>query len=133
MATNQSTTRKLIYPELSYLIVGLCFQVHNELGRFSREKQYADSLENKIKEIKLPYKRELRVGDSGNIVDFLFDDKILLDLKAKRIVIKEDYYQIQRYLQLLAIRLGIIINFRSHYLTPKRVVLIETEAKYKFI
>ncbi len=126
MSTNDtnSTNSKIIYPELSYIVVGICFAVHNELERFSREKQYSDLIEKKLKEVKIPHKRELRIGNSGNVVDFLVDNKIILEIKAKRIIIKEDYYQLQRYLQELNIRLGIIVNFREKYLKPKRIVKI---------
>ena len=37
---------KVLYPELSYLIYGLCYKIHNELGRYRNEKQYADDFEN---------------------------------------------------------------------------------------
>lgn len=115
----------LIYPELSFKVVGLCFVVHNERGVYAKEKQYADLLEEKLKLAGLPYKRELRVGDSGNTVDFVVDDKLLLELKAKRMVTKEDYYQTQRYLQDTRLKLGIIINFRDRTIAPKRVVRID--------
>ena len=128
-----NTNNKIIYPKLSYSVIGVCFSVHNELGRFSREKQYCDLIEKKLDEVKVTYKRELRVGDSGNIVDFLLADKIILEVKAKRILTKEDYYQLQRYLQALRIRLGIIVNFREKYLSPKRVVRIDTSNKNKFV
>ena len=91
--------RKIIYPELSYALTGICFNVHNELGRYEREKQYGDLLEEKLKEVKIPYKREFRIEKTGNTVDFLVDDKIIVELKAKPLILKEDYYQTQRYLQ----------------------------------
>ena len=35
---HSNDSNKLLYPELSYRITGLCYQVHNKLGRFCREK-----------------------------------------------------------------------------------------------
>ena len=130
-ATNSNT--KLLYPKLSYLITGLCFDVHNTLGRYAREKQYSDLLELKLKESGISYERELVVKGTGNIVDYIVSRSIILELKAKEYIVKEDYYQIQRYLQILKIRLGLIINFRSRYLKPLRVVLIETDVRKKFL
>jgi len=57
---------RVIYPELSFKVVGLSFVVHNELGAHAKEKQYADLLEEKLKLAELSYKRELEVGNSGN-------------------------------------------------------------------
>lgn len=124
--------KELFYPELSYIITGICFAAQNELGRYAREKQYGDLVESKLKELKIPYKRELPIASSGNVIDFLIDDKILLELKAKRIILKEDYYQIQRYLQICDIKLGILVNFRSQYIKPIRIVKIDTKNADKF-
>ena len=44
-ANDTNNTNRLIYPKLSYLIVGVCFEVHNELGKYAREKQYADLIQ----------------------------------------------------------------------------------------
>ena len=57
-----------------------------------------------------------------NKVDFLIEDKIILELKASRMLTKEDYYQAKRYLVALHKELGILVNFRQRFLTPKRVL-----------
>ena len=115
----------LFYPELSFRIVGICFKVHNEIGRYAREKQYSSLIEKYFKENKIKYKRELMVGNSGNILDFMIEEKIILELKAKRIITKEDYIQTQRYLQETQMKLALLINFRNKYLAPKRIIKID--------
>ena len=124
---------KVIFKNLSYSVVGLCFEAHNELGKYCKEKQYGDALEKKLKEAHIKYKRELIFPGTRNIIDFLIEDKIILELKAKETINKDDYYQVQRYLQMLKIKLGILINFRSQYLRPKRIVRIDTELHKKFL
>ncbi len=121
MATNK-IHEKVLYPELSYILVGILFSVHNEIGPYAREKQYNDLIEIKLKESKIPYKREFKISESGNILDFLIDDKIILEAKSTRIITKEHYRQIQNYLQATGIRLGILVNFSNRYVKPIRVL-----------
>ncbi len=128
-----NTNEKLILPKLSYLITGVCFDVHNQQGRYAREKQYCDSIEEKLKRLSIHYVREYTVEDSSNRVDFLIDNKIILEVKAKRFLLKENYYQLQRYLQSCDKKLGLLVNFRNRYIKPKRIVRIDTSAKIKFV
>ncbi|MEK7108805.1 MAG: GxxExxY protein [Patescibacteria group bacterium] len=120
---------ELIHPELSYRLTGLFYAVHNGLGRNLLEKQYADGLEVELKRCGIPYRREVRVSiryrDSSlpaGTADFVIDNKIAVDIKAKKFITKEDYQQILRYLKAKNFRLGMIVNFRSSYLKPKRIL-----------
>ena len=129
MTTNkQQINNKIIYPELSYEITGILFATHNELGQYAREKQYGDLLEKKLKEMKMSYKREVSISNSGNILDFIIDNKIILELKSVKIITRDNYRQIQNYLQQTNIKLGLLVNFRSKYLKPIRIIRID---KYK--
>lgn len=128
--TSESTNKtKLLHPELSYKIYGVLFKVHNKLDRFCREVQYGDLLEIELKNAGIDFEREkvLPIKDIGekdmsNKVDFLIENKILLDIKAKKFLTKEDYFQMKRYLKFSKLELGLIVNFRSTYLKPKRVI-----------
>lgn len=46
-----------------------------------------------------------------NRVDFAISNKLLIDLKAKPVVTKDDYFQMNRYLDASKYSLGIIVNF----------------------
>lgn len=124
MATNNKVSEKVLHPELSYKITGILFDVHNELGPYSREKQYGDLIEEKLKNYDLPYERKLSIGDNGNVLDFIVDKKIILELKTVRILTREHYRQIQNYLQQTGLDLGLLVNFRSRYVKPSRIIRI---------
>ena len=57
---------------------------------------------------------------------------MVLEIKAKDRIVKDDYYQTQRYLQSTGIKLALLVNFRSRYLKPIRIVRIDTDVKKKF-
>ena len=120
---------KIIYKDLSYKIMGLCFEVHDKLGRFGREKQYCDLLELLLQREGIKHEREKeltiflsenKIG--GNKADFLIDDKILFDAKAKNYITKEDYRQMKRYLIASNLKLAMIVNFREVSIRPKRIL-----------
>lgn len=122
-------TKKIIYPGLSYKINGILFAVHNQLGRYCNEKQYCDAIESYLQEINISYKREVVLPPSfqkelkgRNRIDFLIEEKILIEVKTKRFLEKDDYYQTMRYLKALNKKLGIIVNFRDKFIRPKRII-----------
>jgi GxxExxY protein len=103
--------------------------VHNSLGRFRNEKQYADALESLFKENKINYEREKELEPSfegehrrRNVADFIVEDKIVLELKTKTALTQEEYFQVKRYLSTCNKKLGILVNFRTKYLAPKRIL-----------
>lgn len=129
LMTNTNTTNgykqtkgKIVEKELSYELNGIFFDIHREIGRYGREKQYADLLEKKLKERGIEYKREQRIGDFVDIVDFIVENKIVIELKAKTLLLREDFNQVKRYLNATQLELGILVNFRDSYIKPKRVL-----------
>ncbi len=120
---------KCLYKELSYEIVGLLFKVHKDLGRFRNEKQCGDYFEKLLQQKGLKYIREYRFNDhqygNGDVrctVDFIIEDKIIIELKTRDSLTKDDYYQVKRYLVTLNLHLGILVNFRQPRLVPKRIL-----------
>ena len=120
---------KLIYPELSYRLNGIFYYLHNKLGRYCSHKQYADAMEIVFREKGINYQREIDVpievsGESikGNIIDFLVEKIIPIDIKGEKYITKADFMQMLRYLKATKRKLGIIVNFSQRTLRPKRVI-----------
>jgi len=125
---------KIFYPDLSYKINGILYKVHNRLGRYCNEKQYGDMIEELLKKEGIKFEREKILPkmfegekEGRNKIDFLIEEKIVLEIKAKTIIEKSDYYQIMRYLKILNKKLGLLVNFRNRYLRVKRVINPEGE------
>lgn len=128
MCADSTNNDKIVYREFSYQINGLLFKVHRELGRYCRERQYGDTFEKLLRDANIEFKREKPLPIptidrvNTNVVDFSIEEKLLIDFKAKPFVTKEDYYQMNRYLDASMYKLGLIVNFRNTYLKPIRVV-----------
>lgn len=121
---------KIIYKDLSYKLNGIFYEIYNTLGNIYSEKQYQDVLEERLKKEKLRYEREkdllFKFYDSkikGNKADFVIEGKIIVDLKAKKYISRNDYKQMLRYLKLGNYKLGLIISLGSpNKTTIKRVI-----------
>lgn len=127
--SNKFVGTKLVYPKLSYEVVGILFEIHNKLGNRYQEKYYQRAVEVKLKNKKISYQKEISVDlmiDGQKIgkyfLDFLVDDKLVLELKAKPLPTKNDYRQIRAYLKSKNLKLGILANFYGESLEYKRVL-----------
>lgn len=127
--TNMRIEEKVIYPELSFVLVGIFFEVHNELGRYCNEKQYCDLIESKLKERKINHEREKTLEKyfpeekaGRHKIDFLIENKIVIEVKATNYIGHEGYFQTRRYLGVLNKKLAILVNFRDKFLRPRRIL-----------
>lgn len=119
----------LVYPELSYKIVGLLFEIYNELGGGYQEKYYQRAVALALKKAKITYKEQLLVPLSFNgtsigryFVDFIIDDKIVLELKINPIFYKRDINQVLAYLKSSSLKLAILASFTRTGLKFQRVL-----------
>ena len=123
---------KLVYPELSYEIVGLLFEVHNELGPGHKEKIYERALCEALDEKKVKYESQVYhpVKFKGKIVgkyflDILVEDKIVLEIKQGNRFSKKNIDQVLNYLKAGNLKLGIIAQFGTDEVKFKRILNIE--------
>jgi len=130
------TNNKLIYPELSYQLVGMLYDIHNELGNKYQEKYYQRAIAIELENRKVKFQKELPVnlmykGKKIGIYffDFLIENKIILEVKAVDKFRISDFKQISAYLKSKDLKLGIIANFRTEKLVYKRV--LNPDFKYK--
>jgi len=119
----------LIYPELSYKIVGILFQVDNQIGYGHRENLYQAAISYLLKENKIPFKEQLKSDikiDQKSIksyyLDFLIDNKIVLEIKSGERFNKENIAQVYDYLKANHLGLGIIANFTKQGVKFKRII-----------
>ncbi len=122
---------ELIYKDEAYKIVGVCMEVHRELGRGHSENIYKDALEIEFKNQKITYSREKKydVIYKGTVLphhyfaDFVVYDKIILEVKAIESLTSSHAKQTLNYLAASRLRLGLLVNFGEDSLTHKRVIL----------
>ena len=127
----KSIMQQLIYAEESYLIIGICMEVHRILGKGHSEVVYKDALEYEFKNADIEYSREQKykikykkivLSHSYN-ADFVVFDKIILEVKAIELLTDSHIKQTLNYLATSKQKLGLLINFGQDSLIHKRIIL----------
>jgi GxxExxY protein len=126
----------IIYPRLSYELMSALFEVHNSLGSTLLEKHYQRAFEQELTVRNIPYVREKFVdlvykdkSIGKYFLDFVVDDKIVVEMKVSREFGQSAFKQAYSYLKQLGLPLAIVVNFHGQNLRYKRIV----NPKYKGI
>lgn len=123
----------LVYPELSYQLMGIMYKVHNEIGGGLKEKTYEDAVKIALSNAGLNFKQQLhmpvefqkqKVG--SRFFDFLVEDKIVVELKAGERFSNVYIKQISEYLRISGLKLGLLVNFGREEVKSKRVVNLDS-------
>lgn len=124
--------QKIIYPELSYKIVGCLFDVYKKLGNNRKENIYQNALKQEFLKRNINFKDQyyIQVNYNGvnigrSYVDFLIENKIILELKIGNFYHKQNLDQILDYLKSTSLKLGIIANFTRDGVKFYRVLNIK--------
>ena len=125
--------KDILYPDLSYRIIGVVFNVYNELGYGYQEKIYQRSIGEGLKtanisfEEQVPFNIKFKDNKIGSyFLDFLIEDKIILEVKKDDRFSKSNIEQLSAYLKASNLKLGILVNFTKRGLLFKRVVNINS-------
>ncbi|GAH59899.1 unnamed protein product, partial [marine sediment metagenome] len=103
----------LIHPELSYQVVGALFEVHNNLGSGHHEKYYQRALAKELNKRGLAFQEQVHTPlnfKDSNIgryyIDFLVENKIVLEIKKGDRFSKQHINQTLTYLKTKNLKLG---------------------------
>lgn len=109
---------EILFKEESYAIQGAAFDVYREFGAGQKEVIYQNAFAITLKERGLNVEREKRISMKFRekhvgmyVPDFVVNESVLIELKAKPNLFKEDIAQFWQYLRNTKYRLGYLINF----------------------
>ena len=78
----------LLYPELSYKIMGVLFEVHNKMGYGFLQRYYQKAIAAEFRKNGINFTEQTKVeliidGEvlTSGVVDFIVEEKIIIELK----------------------------------------------------
>ncbi|NOX87694.1 MAG: GxxExxY protein [Calditrichaeota bacterium] len=117
------------YSELTGKIIGCAIQVHKVLGSGFQEVIYQRALAIEFTRQDLSFHRELEMPIYYNEqqigtrrVDFLVEDKVMVEIKALSKLEDVHLAQAINYLEAYKLEIGLLINFGTRRLEFKRII-----------
>lgn len=117
--------------EETYKIIGICMEVHRNLGPGLLEVIYKDALEIEFRQNNIPFIREKEffIEYKGQVLphrfyaDFIVNENVILEVKAIKEFSNEHIAQTLNYMKLSNSEIGLLVNFQTKSLQYKRYVL----------
>ena len=118
----------MLHSELTENILGACFEVMNELGAGFLESVYAKSLLRALRDRGLSAQSQVplsvifrgeKVGEF--FADILVERKIIIELKAAKVLAPEHQAQLINYLRATGLEVGLLVNFGPTRLEYRRL------------
>lgn len=123
--------KNLLYPELSYKIQGVVYEVANKYGKGLKEQIYQKALEEEFCKQKVKFEQQKRIIiyslETGKklgvyVPDFVVEDKIILEIKATDFTANNDINQQRSYLKASKYEIAYLVNFNTPKLYIKRSI-----------
>ena len=119
MNHEDTETRRTTLNELSHRVIGLCMEVHREVGPGLLESAYEEALAYELTQAGLAFERQREMPllykgvklDCGYRLDFIVEDQLILELKAVSELLPIHHAQLLTYLKLERRSLGLLVNF----------------------
>jgi GxxExxY protein len=105
--------------EISQIIVNSCFKIHTQLGPGLFESVYEEILYYELIQSSLSVERQKGIPvrwdnlvmEVGFRSDLIVENKVILELKSVEAIAPVHQKQLQTYLKLTGLKLGLLINF----------------------
>lgn len=132
MKSNRRDTEPQRRDPLTEKVIGLCIEVHRELGPGLLESAYQTCLRYELASCGLPFHEQVELPvhykslklDSGYRLDFVIAEQLVVELKAVENLLPVHEAQLLTYLKLSGISVGLLVNFNAPTLVQglKRMV-----------
>lgn len=115
--------------DLTYKIVGVCMEVHRELGPGFPEEYYQKALEIEFQSHYIPFEpqkpvpmlyKEFQIG--MNYLDFDIEEKLILEIKSVNALNNVHLFQTLKYISVTQRPAALLVNFGKSSLEYKRVL-----------
>ena len=118
--------------EISFLIRGAAFKVHNFLGPGLLKSVYEKALTYELRSSGLEVKNQIGIPmvyrdvhfDCGFRLDIMVNDLVIIEVKSVDILLDIHHKQLLTYLKLMYKKLGLLINFNAISLNKTALIRI---------
>ncbi len=124
--------KDILFPELSYQIVGCAYKVWRELGYGHLEKVYQKGMAEALRSSKISFVEQfsMPVFFGNRIIgrgyaDFLVEEKVIIEIKKGAQFSLANIQQVSKYLASAHFQLAILMNFTSQGVMTRRIVNIQ--------